>query len=428
MSCGAAADQRVSGRDENRVVRRSGRCRHITNCSGSCHVVSGQSRTACACRTTVVAVVRVQQDVDDLVERNGPDLHLPGAGTGDGGERKTLPSASRARSFSSQACSPKTAAWLPGSSTNDCQQLVHGAVAAGELVAAAPDVADAEVDAAANKRVGAHHGAGQGCDGAEAGAGELGAGGVTEAGPALFLERELGVGEGLAEDLVLGQAGEYVCAGGLVDELEGLGEGDGHVGTFPGVRGCCWNRGTDTYWEGLRRMSERSPRENWAKKLTDAIEARLYQRPAKHATVRAAMLLQGEEIVHVDGHLPRTDGADSINGRVVVFTDKSICIIDLAGVASMRAFGADQAGVVNTTVLDRRALKRIEILQAAEGDNAHINSGINWVPRDGFEGDRDQWHWNCRLTLTFNGYTNPVELGAEDLPTFLPGLLENLHA
>ena len=112
------------------------------------------------------------------------------------------------------------------------------------------------------------------------------------------------------------------------------------------------------------------------KKLTDAIEARLYQRPAKHATVRAAMLLQGEEIVHVDGHLPRTDGADSINGRVVVFTDKSICIIDLAGVASMRAFGADQAGVVNTTVLDRRALKRIEILQAAEGDNAHINSGI----------------------------------------------------
>lgn len=162
-------------------------------------------------------------------------------------------------------------------------------------------------------------------------------------------------------------------------------------------------------------------REQWTQELNARIGRSRRPAPLRNVVERVAAVLHGSELAFVDNALHEEDG---VSGRIAVFTDTIVAVIDVAGVAPSFAHAprSDQ-GTTTVVFLPRSALTRIELRQDPAAP--YINSGDAWATQDA----RDGWPHGGRLALHYDGMDTPLVLPSDDADSFavlVPGLVGDL--
>ncbi len=125
-------------------------------------------------------------------------------------------------------------------------------------------------------------------------------------------------------------------------------------------------------------------REQWTQELNARIGRSRRPAPLRNVVERVAAVLHGSELAFVDNALHEEDG---VSGRIAVFTDTIVAVIDVAGVAPSFA-------------------------HAPRSDQ-----GTTTVPHGG------------RLALHYDGMDTPLVLPSDDADSFaalVPGLVGDL--
>lgn len=119
-------------------------------------------------------------------------------------------------------------------------------------------------------------------------------------------------------------------------------------------------------------------REQWTQELNARIGRSRRPAPLRNVVERVAAVLHGSELAFVDNALHKEDG---VSGRIAVFTDTVVAVIDVAGVAPSFAHAprSDQ-GTTTVVFLPRSALTRIALRQDPAAP--YINSGDAWATQD----------------------------------------------
>jgi hypothetical protein len=162
-------------------------------------------------------------------------------------------------------------------------------------------------------------------------------------------------------------------------------------------------------------------REEWSSALLSRVGGTRRPVPLRNVVERVAAVLHGSELVFVDNAL---QGQSAVSGRITVFTDEVVAVVDVDGVASSNGStpNPDQ-GTAAVVFVPRSALVRMDV--RPDPDSPYVNSGDAWSSRDA----RGGWPHGARAELVYAGLDGRVVLPSEDpvgFDSLLPSLVRDL--
>jgi hypothetical protein len=165
-------------------------------------------------------------------------------------------------------------------------------------------------------------------------------------------------------------------------------------------------------------------REQGMKALNARVSRSRRPRPLRNVLERVAAVLAGQEVLYVDNDLRDDDVGGGISGRITVFTNDVVAIVNVAGAAANVSLGASlDQGTAKVTFLPRASLAALEI---PPNDGTYPNSGEAWST----EAARNAWPHGGVMHLRYNGLSEPLVLPAgdsgEDFHALLPSLVTDL--
>ncbi len=163
-------------------------------------------------------------------------------------------------------------------------------------------------------------------------------------------------------------------------------------------------------------------RESWTREGWRRAQAGGRPAPVRNLIDRLSAVLAPDPVVHVDNGLEEDRAARGLTGRICVFTERFVAVVDSIGVAPMNGHGGTDGGTVTVSFAARTSLARIEM---APGPGA-VNTAGTWSGEDA----RDGWPWAGRIGLVYPD----LDVGVLLLPSaeqdvfaaFLPRLLDDL--
>lgn len=169
-----------------------------------------------------------------------------------------------------------------------------------------------------------------------------------------------------------------------------------------------------------------SQRERWMQDLLERAQTVYSPQPPRHVLERVGALLYTQPIRYVDPDLRGNMGDDLLTGRICVFTDDFLAVLDVEGVpASFPGSDSDAStGRITVEFVPRSSLARVTI----EGDGtSFLNSAAAWSRQL----EDDPWPGqDARVDLHYPGLAAPVTVPShfrEPFGAFLPSLLGDLR-